>query len=115
MEGFDFFSKPVVNFNLQGKERVATKCGIFCSFLLISILTYAFTFSLIQISTFQRRRKSEKLEYGKGADRVVDFTEAAKNMAFRAVRLDSGEPVDNTLAMWVARVATQKVDVEYEN
>ena len=45
--GYDFFALPVVNFNIRGKEQVSTKCGIFFSLLLTSIIVYSSLFSFI--------------------------------------------------------------------
>ena len=98
-DGFDFFAKPVISFNLRGKQKVSTKCGTFFSFLLTAILIYSSLFSFIQVATYERMRKSEKLEYGEAAEEVYDFTKYAANLAFRATYLGIEEAsIDPTIA-----------------
>lgn len=74
---------------MRGKERVSTKCGLLFSFTLVSLLIYAFVLSLTQIATFQRMTKTEKLDYGKAVDEVIDFSDQAANIAFRAINMVS--------------------------
>ena len=51
-EGYDLFAQPIVNFNIRGKSKVSTNCGIFWSFILIGMLVYAIIYSFIQIATY---------------------------------------------------------------
>ena len=81
---FDFFAKPVISFNIRGKEKVSTKCGTLFSFLLTAILVYSSLLKFVQIATYERMSKSEKLEYGQADGEVFDFTNYATNLAFRA-------------------------------
>ena len=113
-DGFDFFARPVISFNIQGQERVSTRVGVFFSFILTGVLVYVTLVSFAQIATYQRMIKSEKLEYGKAADEVVDFTEVAANLAFRASYLggQSDATIDPSVASWRARIVRKK-DMQY--
>mmetsp|Transcript_16230 Transcript_16230/g.20578 ORF Transcript_16230/g.20578 Transcript_16230/m.20578 type:complete len:100 (+) Transcript_16230:338-637(+) len=75
--------------------------------MLTAILLYSVLFSLTQIATYERMRKSEKLEYGKAADEVLDISAYAKNLAFRAhsaeLESENGN-IDPTIALWQARL-----------
>ena len=124
-ETFDFFAQPVINFNIKGKDQVSTKCGILFSFILTGILVYSCLFSFIQIATYERMSKSEKLEYGKAADDVYDFSKEAANLAFRATFLGTEDAeIDKTIAKWTVRLtnatnnfkfdeAVQEIPVKY--
>ena len=40
IEDLDFFAKPVINFNMRGKEKVSSRIGLFASFIIVSIVLY---------------------------------------------------------------------------
>ena len=40
IDDFDLFAKPVINFNMRGKDKVTTRCGLLFSFLLVAIVFY---------------------------------------------------------------------------
>ena len=81
------------------------------SLLLISISVYSCLFSFIEIVQHNRVDKSQKLEYGAAVDKVFDFTELAKNLAFR-VTSHYGQTkhasIDPTIAEWVVVLSSTK-------
>ena len=40
LDAFDMFAKPVINFNMRGRERVTSKLGLSFSFLLVCVVFY---------------------------------------------------------------------------
>ena len=116
-DSYDFFAKPVVSFNIRGEEKVSTKCGFFLSFILTSILVYTSLFSLVQIASYERSHKSEKLEFGEAADRRFDFIDYARNLAFRMSNTETDENnamIDPSIGRWVARLVNKKLDNVFE-
>ena len=49
LDNFDMFAKPVINFNMRGKERVTSRCGLAFSFLMIMLVFYFILNRTIQI------------------------------------------------------------------
>ena len=101
----------MANLNIRGTEKISTKCGIFASLLLISILVYDCLFSFIEIVQYNRLERYSQLEYGAAVDKVFDFTELAKNLAFR-VTSHYGQTkhasIDPTIAEWVVVLESTK-------
>ena len=61
-----------------------TKIGGCFGLLIRVVLIYAIVMSTIQILSFQRFTKSEKIGYGDAARERLDIREHLANMAFRA-------------------------------
>ena len=61
--------------------------------------------------------KSEKLEYGKAADEIVDLTEFASNLAFRASYLGGSQDatIDPTIAKWKARIVRKELEYSLDD
>ena len=56
---------------------------MFASLLLISISVYSCLFSFIEIVQYNRMDTSTKEEIGAAVNQTFDFTELARNLAFR--------------------------------
>ena len=60
-------------------------------------------------------RKSEKLEYGKAADEVYNFSKEAANLAFRATFKGTEEAaIDSSIAKWTARLINSTNNYKFD-
>ena len=68
-------------------------------------------FSFMQIATYDRMHKSEKLEYGKAAGKAVDITNLVENLAFRAYASDTDPDavINPNIAEWKVRVVSTEL------
>ena len=82
-----------------------TKIGGCFGLLIRVVLIYAIAMSTIQILSFQRFTKSEKIEYGDAANVTLDIRENLANMAFRATDIKKKEyNVSPKIASWKVRL-----------
>ena len=64
---FDLFAKPIALFNLNGKEKVSTKCSFAASSVVWLLTVYALFLSLYQVLSYNRMNIAEKVGYGETA------------------------------------------------
>ena len=90
----NLFARPIALFNLNGKEKVSTKCSFTASIIVWLLVLYSIFLSSFQVFSYNRMKIAEKIGYGETAKVEIPFTEMAKNLAFRAytsVKIDSPE------------------------
>ena len=75
IEDLDFFAKPVINFNMRGKEKVSSRIGLFASFLIVSIVLYLALGGLVVVARQGQIQAREYLAYGKAIGLKVDITD----------------------------------------
>ena len=61
LDSFDIFAKPVINFNMRGKERVTSRCGLAFSFMLVMLVIYFILNRIVQIFGYQSAITRENL------------------------------------------------------
>lgn len=89
LDSYDMFAKPVINFNIHGREKVTSRCGLAFSFLMVCLVIYFVVVRLVQIATYNTFNTRNTLGYGEAEGEQVDITNQLSNLAFRAVRFDT--------------------------
>ena len=110
LKSLDMFAQPVTSFNIHGHEKVQTKVGGCFGLFLRIVLIYAIGMSTVQILSYKRFTKGEKIEYGDAATERLDFREQLANMAFRATDVKKKlNNIDPKIAKWKVRLVTSSL------
>ena len=117
IDEFDLFAKPVVSFNMRGKERVTSRCGLAFSILLIVLVFYFMLLRAIQIMSYGRVVTRENIAESQAIrdNEVSNMITQLENMAFRAVQFQTDTVLDSELVEWQAFLVESKDGEVSEN